>query len=341
MTLAPHRERPPDQDEARSWPGFRWLVLGTALSTYALIILGGVVRTTESGDACPDWPRCHGELIPPLEPAVLIEFSHRLLASLVGFLILAVAIAAWRTQRHRPVVFWGSLAAVGLVAGQIVLGGMTVLNELPSSLVTAHLALATFLLAALAVIAFASFELRAPERARPDAASFRNLAFVAALAVFGLMLSGSYASGSGAGLAFRDWPLMDGRLMPEGGRLAMIHATHRFVALAVGVLLVYVVVRAWRSHRDEPGIVHGATFALVLYVAQAFVGAANIWTLLQPAAGAAHLALAAAIWAVLVLVALFAHHAAQPAPERARAVASRPDTPAMKPSGAVPARGPS
>lgn len=341
MTLAPQREDHPDQEQDRSWPGFRWLVLVSALTTYALIILGGVVRTTDSGDACPDWPRCHGELIPPFESAVLIEFSHRLLASVVGFLILAVAIAAWRTQRHRPLVLWGSLAAVGLVGGQIVLGGMTVLNDLSSGLVTAHLALATFLLATLATLAYVSFDLRAPERAKPDAASFRNLAVVAALAVFGLMLSGSYVSGSGAGLAFRDWPLFDGQLMPEGGRLAMIHATHRFIALAVGLLLVYLVVRAWRSHRDERGIVHGATFALAMYVAQAFVGAANIWTLLQPAAAAAHLALAAAIWATLVLVALFAHRAALVSPERARTMPPRRDEPAIERAGAVPARGPS
>lgn len=341
MTRAPEREGPVDRERTRSWAGFRWLVIATALSTYALIVLGGVVRTTDSGDACPDWPRCHGQLIPPLETAVLIEFSHRLLASVVGLLIVALAVAAWRTQRQNPLVLWGSLATVVLVGGQIVLGGLTVLNELPSSMVMAHLALATFLLAVLATIAFASFELRPPERARPDAAAFRNLALFAALAVFGLMLSGSYVSGSGAGLAFRDWPLFDGQLMPEGGRLAMIHATHRFVALAVGLLLVYVVVRAWRSHRAEPGIVHGATFALALYVAQAFVGAANIWTLLQPAAGAAHLALAAAVWTVLVLVALFAHRAAQLAPQRARALATRRDEPAMEPAGAVPARGPS
>ena len=296
--------------------GFRWLILITSVTTFALVVLGGVVRATESGDACPDWPRCRGELIPPLESAVLIEFSHRLLASVVGLLVVATAVVAWRERHRAPVIFWGAAACVALVGGQIVLGGLTVLNDLPSNLVMAHLALAATLLATLLTLTLVSFASepaeRPPSAERASAASFRNLAVVAALAMFALMLTGSYVSGSGAGLAFRDWPLFDGRLLPEGGRLAMIHATHRLAALLVGLLVAYVAVRAWRSQQRTP-IVLGTVFALALYVAQALVGAANIWTLLQPAAMVAHLALAVALWATLVAVAVLAH---QPALER-------------------------
>ena len=109
--------------------GFRWLILSTVLATYSLIVFGGIVRATESGDACPDWPRCRGELIPPLETSVMIEFSHRLLASVVGFLVLALVIIAWRTLRSNPTITWGSVLALVLVIGQAILGGMTVLSD--------------------------------------------------------------------------------------------------------------------------------------------------------------------------------------------------------------------
>jgi len=313
---------------------FRRLVLVTLVATYALIVVGGIVRATGSGDACPDWPRCHGELLPPLERDVLIEFSHRLVASLVGFLVLGTGIAAWRSERQNRVAVWGSTFAVGLVIGQIVLGGMTVLNDLSANLVMAHLSMAAALLAMLLVIAVASYRPLGRLDLRGPGASFRNLAAIAALATFLLMLTGSYVSGSGAGLAFRDWPLFDGKLMPDGGRLAMIHVTHRLAAAAAGLLIVYLAVQAWRTQRAFQPIVLASTLALGIYVVQVFVGAANIWTLLQPAARAAHLSVAVALWATLVAAALFANQAAQEAPARTIAPRSRRDTA----PGAVPAQ---
>ncbi len=290
--------------------GFRWLILSTIFATYSLIVLGGVVRATDSGDACPDWPRCQGELIPPFDTAVLIEFSHRLLASVVGFLILAVLIVAWRTYRHNHAIVWGSALALVMVIAQAILGGVTVLNELPANLVMAHLALASALLALLMGLAFVSWGSRLPAvRRSAESASFRNLALFAAIATFGLMLTGSYVAGSGAGLAFRDWPLFDGQVVPDGGRLAMIHAMHRFVAAGIGLLIGYVALRAWQTQRHDRVLVTVSLAAFALVLLQALVGAANIWTLLEPAARAAHLALAVALWAIMVGVTLFAHRA--------------------------------
>ncbi len=301
-----------DHGSEGSGSGFRWLILSTIFATYSLIVLGGVVRATDSGDACPDWPRCHGELIPPFETAVMIEFSHRLLASVVGFLILAVVIVAWRTYRNNQVIVWGSALALVMVIAQAILGGATVLNELPANLVMAHLALASALLALLMLLAFVSWRSRLPAVQRSaDSASFRNLALTAAIATFGLMLTGSYVAGSGAGLAFSDWPLFDGQLLPDGGRLAIIHAMHRFVAAAIGLLIGYVALRAWQTQRHDRVLVTVSLAAFALVMLQALVGAANIWTLLESAARAAHLALAVALWSIMVGVTLFAQRAAE------------------------------
>ena len=113
-------------------PHFRYLTLATLVGVFALIVLGGVVRITESGLGCPDWPLCHGRIIPPFDAATLIEYSHRLVASVVGLLVLATLIVAWRRYRSRAWIFRPALFGLVMVIGQSALGGAAVLTELES-----------------------------------------------------------------------------------------------------------------------------------------------------------------------------------------------------------------
>lgn len=289
----------------------RYLPLLTAAGTYGLIVLGGVVRASEAGLGCPDWPLCHGQVIPPLERDVLIEYSHRLAAMTVGFMVLGTVVLAWRSFRGRPAVLIPASLAFVLMIVQALLGGATVNRELQPELVTAHLAVAMALLSALLVTAVAVLD---DGRAAPAAVSpgLPPLALLAALAAFALILSGSYVTGSGAGLAFDDWPLFNGRLVPEGGRLAHIHFLHRLMAAAVGLFILYVAGRAWRQHRRLTPLTLAAGAAVVLYGAQVLVGAANIWSRLEPVLVVAHLGLAAALLGSLVLLTVFAYRAARP-----------------------------
>ncbi|MDP2674241.1 MAG: COX15/CtaA family protein [Dehalococcoidia bacterium] len=277
----------------RSVLDVRYLALLSSLATYALIVLGGTVRATNSGLACPDWPRCHGQLIPPLETNILIEYSHRLAAASVGLLIVGTAIAAWLWYRDNRFVLAGAGAAVALLIAQVLVGAVTVNMELPDTVVALHLSIALMLLAVLIATAVGAVW---GQRPTPSAAAggagarseIAGSAFVAALATFALILVGSYVANSGAGLVYSDWPLFNGKLISSGGRLADLHYAHRLLA-----------VRIWRRER-RPVLVAAVALALVAYVAEVLVGAVNVWLELPTSARIIHLALASAVWAALV-----------------------------------------
>jgi protoheme IX farnesyltransferase len=306
---------------------FQRLALFTAVTTYLLIVIGAIVRSTGSGMGCPDWPTCHGSLIPALgDTAAWIEWTHRTIAVVVGLLVVATAVLAWLDHRRVRSILFGSLLAVVLVFFQAYLGKVTVDTSNAGETVTAHLATA---LALLAVLSFVAVRARYPADMPLRGASQRMtllLAFVAASA-YALMLFGSHVVATAASLVFPDWPLFNGQLIPTFAAdptlagLQMAHFLHRIVAALVGLFVLaaaWIVWRRVRAARQGGAALPGgeALLALVgtaaaLYAVQVVVGALQITTQLAAWAVALHLALGALIWALLVSAVFVAYFAAR------------------------------
>jgi protoheme IX farnesyltransferase len=286
---------------------FQKLSIATTASTVLLIAVGGLVRATDSGLGCPGWPTCFGRWIPPLEYHAIIEYSHRFLASLVVVLIGAQAIMAWRRFRTVRQIFRPAMAAVVLVFAQAALGGIVVEGGLEATIVALHFTVAMTLLGVQANITANSFCVAKVPEGGPSIAgsdpAFARLTMVTAAAAFVLLVVGAYVRAEGAGLAFRDWPLMDGRLVPTLGGIATLMFVHRVLAAAVLLLVLWVTIRARTMTNRSKDLVILSTVALALYVAQILVGAANVWTTLDTAAVTAHVGLSALIWGVLVALA--------------------------------------
>ena len=282
---------------------FRRLALVSTGATILLIAIGGLVRATKSGLGCgTDWPHCAGRLVPALETrAEMIEFSHRAAASIVVVLLGALAVTAIRNRSSHPRFVVPAIAAFGLVMFQAVLGAVVVKLELEAESVVLHLGTALALLALLVYIVTLSFaaEERLAEPVDGDTSRWMRRA---AGAVFVLLLVGSYVSGyEGAGRAFPDWPLMNGRLIPDLSiEEKAIHFLHRGLAAVVGAIVLVTALRVIKRKTELPGAARFAHIALGLFALEVLIGAANVWTDLNPVFVSLHLFLGALIWTSLV-----------------------------------------
>ena len=287
---------------------FRVLAVAALISAFAQVTLGGIVRVTGSGLGCPDWPLCHGQIIPPFEFATLLEYSHRLSASLLGVLVLAttlVVILRYRSNR------WGMnsvVAALGLVLIAAALGGATVLTELAWWLRLLHLGIAEGAVAALVIIVVVSWRVGLKQTG-PDAgmgAGRGKLVVAALIGVFLLILSGSYIVGVGYGSSCGTWPLCRGSIFPEG-RPYIEHMSHRYFAAIVGLLVLAVAYRAWQGRFQLSSLGRSGVLLFVAFAAQILVGALTVWLGFTPEIKAMHLSMATLVWIALAFVATLAY----------------------------------
>jgi len=266
------------------------LAWAAVVAVFFLMTLGNVVSATGSGLACPDWPLCHGSVIPPLRADVLIEYSHRLAALAATVLIVATTVLTLRGTRA-PGLRRLAWLLPALLAVQIALGGITVLLKLPHLISTAHLINALLILAGLIVLARG---LRPSARARAGGGDgrLRRLARVGLIVLLVQLALGGYVRHSGAGLACPDFPLCSGDLLPTQW-LAGVHWLHRWL----GVLLLGLFVHVAVAGRSAATRLVGA-----LAVLQVALGIAAVLLQLTPVVRAAHAAVGYSLWAVLVWV---------------------------------------
>ena len=284
--------------------GLRRLTIVTLASTLLLIAMGGAVRATDSGLACPDWPACYGMWIPPADLNIWLEHSHRLWAGVVGLMIAwLVGWTLLRHRRHRTLVVLSITSAV-LVLVQAGLGAAVVLLHLRADLVTSHLGMSLIIVACL--IWIAGLARRPQPDATPSATSQRAGRWAAAVAalVFVQALLGGQATGRGGAYVYNAVPFWLADQVWTGHAREVLHLTHRAggYLVAAAVIVFAIAARRWvRREADAPRWLQVLPpLAVALVVLQVALGLANVLTRASVPSAVGHLAGASWLWAALV-----------------------------------------
>lgn len=274
-----------------------------ALAALALIVLTGAgVRLTGSGLGCPDWPKCHGGYVAPLDTHAVIEYGNRLLTGFVGFAVIAAAgLAFFRRPFRGHLAVFGALLPLG-VLGQAILGALVVKYHLAPGLVMCHFILSMLLLDAAFALAWCSRYEPGERRASSDRLgvwAVRGLIPLGQLTI----LAGTIATGSGPHAGAHEGELVHRFDFEGAGTLEWVVQRHSAIAAVFGLGVIAVLFLLRRSGGDRRAQ-RPLLAVLALLALQGVVGGSQ-WVLELPSELVwLHIALATATWlAVLWAVA--------------------------------------
>lgn len=292
----------------------------TALATFCLLIAGGLVSTTESGLACPDWPLCEGKLIPKMVDGKQFEHTHRLVASAVATMTFALCAMIFRRRRADPVLTRLGAAAVVLVVVQALLGALTVKLALPAWVSSLHLATAIAFFCMTVTLAFLTRQRMpgfSPEPMDAETRARLRRWILPVIAITYLQVCvGAVMRHTRGGLACGfDFPLCLGKLWPADAHLGVqVHMIHRAGACLTAAAVIALAAAILQRGAGKPALRALVLLAAVAVLAQLALGIATILTSRELITMTVHSSLGAALLASLVAAYWIACPAAPPAP---------------------------
>ncbi len=280
-------------------PSQYYVVAAVALASLVLIVFtGAAVRLTGSGLGCPDWPRCYGGIVAPVEFHALIEWGNRVLTGFVGLAVIAASALAWRRRPFRPhLAALGALLPIGVIC-QAALGALVVESELAPELVMGHFILSMLLLDA----AFALFWLARYERdERPRSRDRTGVWAVRGLIPMGQLtiIAGTMSTGAGPHAGSFEGQLVQRFDFRGGETLEWMVERHSLIAAIFGLAAVAVLLYLRRDGGDRRAQ-RPLLVVLGLLSTQGAVGGIQ-WALELPAGIVwVHVALATLTWVAML-----------------------------------------
>jgi cytochrome c oxidase assembly protein subunit 15 len=326
----------------------RWLYhYNQILSVASLILIaaGGLVTSTGSGLAVPDWPNTYGYFmfsfpLSKMVGGILYEHGHRLIASGVGLLTIGLAIGLSRFDSRLWISRLGWYALL-VVITQGILGGITVLYLLPAPISITHGGLAQIffvLIVSLAVFNSPGWHARysrnsSSEQLLVNDIALQRLVIITPLVIYAQILVGATMRHTGAGLSIPDFPLAFGRLIPPMWDTGIaIHFSHRVGAIVTMVVTLATTGHILAHHRNKHELTRPSLLLILLLATQLTLGAWTVLSEKQILINTAHVATGALLLATAVVLGLRTHRNRFPDSQNQTLSVSNKTSPAIKSS---------
>ena len=251
---------------------------------FILLVWGNLVAGLKAGLACPDWPLCHGQVVPPFRWDIYVEFIHRVIGGITSIFIFILCYQ--RFKAYIGAIKTIPLLVVILLIFQIVLGGIVVLMELPVDLTTFHFANAIVIFAL--VVYMVSYD-GINNKPTFSISGYKGLFFLLSILIFAQAVLGAYVRHSSSGLACPDFPTCLGYwIPPEISGIVLNHFAHRGLAYLLTIVVAILLIASYSSsslqkYRGKLSLLIG------LIVLQVILGVAVVLTKLNFAVTAFHL----------------------------------------------------
>jgi cytochrome c oxidase assembly protein subunit 15 len=260
----------------------RRLALLAAIGMFVVIAQGALVTTTGSGEGCGrSWPLCNGEFVPAYAIESMIEFGHRFVTGIEGFLIMGAAVGAFVYYRWRSEIRVLVPIMVAFLFIQAGLGAAAVMWPQTPEIMAFHFGISLIAFASTLLTAVVLYEMhngRENVRNEPVPRYFKQAVWGLLAYTYVVVYLGAYIRHKEVSMACSDWPLCNGAVVPSLTGDVGIVFLHRLSAALLGLLVVGLVAWSFRFRKERPDLFWASAIAGVLVVVQSVGGALIVWS---------------------------------------------------------------
>lgn len=273
----------------------KWLGVVSTIGMFFILLGGALVTKTDSGAGCGDsWPLCHGQLFPSeITPELIIEYSHRLVSSIIGVTILLLAVIAWFIIGHiREVKFLSAFSVFFLVL-QGLIGAAAVVWGQSDFVLAIHFGVSLLSFASIFILTMLIFEIDTKFDTEKlfIKKSHRIEIYLLTIYTLAVVYTGALVRHVNANLVCSSWPFCINSSPFDFASYNFeqwVQMGHRFAAAILFVWTILFFIKVVKQYRNNRVMYVGWLVSLILMTLQVVFGALIIFTRLNLAVALFH-----------------------------------------------------